>query len=282
MKDTKILEGLLEDCIEVLKVDVESMKCTFIKRGLSSYNESIWLDSYLNNLMCRVIDTNKELSKYLLCSERIISRYNERKKLSGFIRLAENNNNYRTLLFETVNLEGVIYIIWKEVDGELYTLTFKTIENLEHLSTHDVLTGLRNRLSYNKIIEKYDDWENVGVLYTDLNMLKSINDSKGHEYGDDYIIQYSNTLKKFFRIDDCYRLGGDEFVVIVRGIENNLFECKVREFLKIICNRTSKSIASVGYKWKESSKDILKVVRECEYLMYKDKEEYRKMTGRLR
>lgn len=83
----------------------------------------------------------------------------------------------------------------------------------------DGLTGLYNRNKYLDMVENYyPGCKNIAVVYCDLNNLKVMNDSKGHESGDQLLIDMADVLRKFNN-KKCltYRIGGDEFVMILEN-----------------------------------------------------------------
>ena len=89
---------------------------------------------------------------------------------------------------------------------------------LEHLINHDALTGLPNRAALLSYINKALNDQNtpdLAVLFIGLDGFKSINDTAGHDFGDEVLIAVATTLKSC--VDDDHivaRVGGDEFVVI--------------------------------------------------------------------
>jgi diguanylate cyclase (GGDEF)-like protein/PAS domain S-box-containing protein len=102
----------------------------------------------------------------------------------------------------------------------------KTEEDLKKKAYHDSLTGLPNRLLfYDRLemaIEHSKRYERkFAVVFIDLNDFKIINDTKGHEAGDDVLKQISNRLKHNIRkIDTVARIGGDEFLLLLEEIED--------------------------------------------------------------
>ena len=94
----------------------------------------------------------------------------------------------------------------------------KRIDQIEYLSYHDHLTGLYNRRFFEEEISRLDTERNlpITIVMGDVNGLKLINDSFGHEVGDELLIKTAEVISKECRNDDIVaRLGGDEFVVLL-------------------------------------------------------------------
>ncbi|HJV79421.1 sensor domain-containing protein [Noviherbaspirillum sp.] len=98
-------------------------------------------------------------------------------------------------------------------------------ERIQHLATHDSLTGLPNRVMFSHLVanaiasaQRYQ--RNCAVLFIDLDRFKFINDSLGHEAGDQLLKEISKRFKKALRASDVVaRLGGDEFVVLIQDLQ---------------------------------------------------------------
>lgn len=91
---------------------------------------------------------------------------------------------------------------------------------LEYASLTDLLTGLGNRRALEKALEKWTarDHELLGVISIDLDGLKQINDTLGHEWGDLLLREFGRALQETIRLQDqVYRPGGDEFVILLPG-----------------------------------------------------------------
>jgi diguanylate cyclase (GGDEF)-like protein len=99
-----------------------------------------------------------------------------------------------------------------------------TQEHLEHQAFHDALTGLANRLLFHDRVEHALSRRsgNAAVIYIDLNDFKPVNDTLGHDAGDELLKITADRLRASLRTADTpARLGGDEFAVLLTDIESD-------------------------------------------------------------
>jgi diguanylate cyclase (GGDEF)-like protein/PAS domain S-box-containing protein len=109
--------------------------------------------------------------------------------------------------------------------GVLYDITErKNLEQqLEHQALSDSLTGLANRALFLDRVEHAlarggRDEEPVTILFLDLDDFKTVNDSLGHEAGDELLVTVASRLKRCLRpADTVARLGGDEFAILLES-----------------------------------------------------------------
>jgi len=98
---------------------------------------------------------------------------------------------------------------------------------LHHYAHHDSLTSLPNRFLFNdrlhqSIKQARRSHSKIAVLFIDLDNFKGINDSMGHNIGDELLVQVAKRLKSQIRnTDTLARLGGDEFTIILDQIYSN-------------------------------------------------------------
>ncbi len=93
---------------------------------------------------------------------------------------------------------------------------------LEHKSQHDKLTGIYNRQKIDEVLIKVCHFserrkEKVSVIMFDIDHFKSVNDTYGHDVGDEILINLTDLIKSKIRDEDTFgRWGGEEFILIMR------------------------------------------------------------------
>lgn len=197
----------------------------------------------------------------------IMAPLNLKGKLIGFIGVDNLEMKMQTQI-ESV-LKPLAYFLVSSIDK------MSTEAMLEKYSFFDVLTGLFNRNRFIRDLDKFDSAlrQSVGVVYLDLNGLKSINDKLGHSYGDSVLVFAAKIIQTVFQEENIYRIGGDEYVVLCRGIEKEEFEKRVQELKNLfLINRECS--ASIGSKWSEDDRNIHQIVSQADELMYEDKKKY--------
>jgi diguanylate cyclase (GGDEF)-like protein len=90
---------------------------------------------------------------------------------------------------------------------------------LRHEAMHDPLTGLPNRRAFrHRLAREIEAGERFAVVLCDMDNLKQVNDTRGHEAGDRALEMLASALRSGLRrSDEAYRLGGDEFGIILPG-----------------------------------------------------------------
>ncbi len=108
-------------------------------------------------------------------------------------------------------------------------------QRIQHLAYHDALTGLPNRsLMQDRISQTISYAERSGkrlaVMFIDLDNFKNINDTLGHDVGDELLRQMSQRLTRSVRAHDTIaRQGGDEFIVLLDQLDNHVGASKVAQ-----------------------------------------------------
>ena len=146
---------------------------------------------------------------------------------------------------------------------------------LRHLAERDALTGLVNRHVWNASLAEEeralnDLGENAMVLIIDLDGLKTVNDTKGHACGDQYIVDAARVLQAQLRdIDIIARLGGDEFGAIVRNASKDEAKKLYERLRTAFCDAEIQ--VSTGYAMRLSSGNLATAVADADARMYGQK-----------
>ena len=154
-----------------------------------------------------------------------------------------------------------------QVDGDLF-LSWKRLESLFTAALSDPLTGLMNRLAYERRLR--EEWNrssrtntSIGVVVVDLDGFKKVNDTYGHIVGDELLVELGRKLEAAMRSYDVVaRFGGDEFVALCLGCSPGDIQIPVSRLLNSIAeielNVDGESIqiqASVGAAVRHSGFD---------------------------
>ena len=159
-------------------------------------------------------------------------------------------------------------------------------EQIHYLAYFDVLTGLPNRslffrLTDQALLEAKRDQAHAALLFVDLDRFKPINDSLGHEVGNQLLRRVATRLREALRAEDVVaRLGGDEFAVALFDIAQRDHAANVaRKLLDVlkepfrIHNHELKLGASIGIAiYPEDSPDTETLLRLADLAMYRAKQ----------
>lgn len=157
---------------------------------------------------------------------------------------------------------------------------------LLHLASHDVLTGLPNRSLFRERLEQgllqaRRRTERLAVLYVDLDLFKHVNDTLGHEAGDQVLKEVAQRLLACVRDSDTVaRVGGDEYLVCLSNVQDyedaTLVAAKIIETLSQPLHASAQEThvgASVGVSlFPDDGKDAGTLIRHADGAMYRAKE----------
>jgi two-component system, cell cycle response regulator len=121
-------------------------------------------------------------------------------------------------------------------------------ETLEHAALTDGLTGMQNRRYFDDALKEYlGEFQRigkpVGLMVLDLDHFKSVNDTHGHDVGDEVLRRVSQCLKDFTRYHDvAARVGGEEFAVVAPNMDLEL----LRKFAERIRKAISELVVESG------------------------------------
>lgn len=160
-------------------------------------------------------------------------------------------------------------------------------QELNHMATHDALTGLPNRLMFSQLLDHaiqsaHRNKKHLAVLFIDLDRFKIINDSLGHDAGDQLLKEMALRFRQTLRnVDVVGRLGGDEFVILVEDFHDlNQVEVLAHKILStvikpmILMGEECRVTASIGISvYPKDAEDEQTLMKNADIAMYFAKEE---------
>ena len=191
-------------------------------------------------------------------------------KLHGFLGI----DNPRSHMDALTLLTQLTYIIANELQKRLLT------EALTKKSYQDPLTGPNNRLAYDEMLDHLRGKEfPVGVGFLDINGMKWINDTLGHDMGNKVIQKICTILNEHIEQQYIYRISGDEFVMIWPDVDYKVFMSAAKKLEAALFDE--KNIASFGFVWgKEEDTGI--AVRKAEKAMQTAKNKFYAANAELK
>ena len=192
------------------------------------------------------------------------------------ISFRSRNDHWKKIILHPLSFKDGL------VDDVLYllidqTLTFGRFQEMKTLSELDQLTDLYNR---NKLLQMiHDDYQNLsscGILFFDMNNLKSANDTQGHDAGDRLICMVAESLRSVTgRSVQAFRYGGDEFLIVAcncpeEQLDTLILMCQNR--LNTLSARAGATVSvAVGKAWSAAPFDMHVLIHRADRDMYQNK-----------
>jgi diguanylate cyclase (GGDEF)-like protein len=203
--------------------------------------------------------------------------------VSGVIGIAINAQHVHTVRIVLNVLAAIIILLGCIISIRFSNKIFKKISNPLYLdaSNTDALTGLKNKNSFSVDMHNIEEGstERYSVVTADLNGLKNINDTRGHQAGDLYIQKAAQILKKATAGTDFipYRIGGDEFSIIVKDRSVSDLQALVDK-IEFLITEGNKSFGmpltmAIGYAKfdKELDRNFSMTIERSDAMMYENK-----------
>ncbi|WP_418179274.1 GGDEF domain-containing protein [Aliarcobacter lanthieri] len=213
-------------------------------------------------------------------------------------------NNQRNLVIHVVvknqdemkDLRYKIGIIKKYLEETKPILESKILMDvLRQKNLTDALTGLYNRKYLDEFVDKelleeIKDGSVYAIMFLDIDYFKMVNDTYGHDVGDDILRKLANTMKKSIGNDErIIRYGGEEFLILMKNpTEETAKELAVKinnEFAKIVFNYNGDSFSktvSIGYSFFPTDTDqFWKCIKYADMSLYEAKDSGRNKVIRF-
>ncbi|SDA20588.1 diguanylate cyclase (GGDEF) domain-containing protein [Ruminococcus sp. YE71] len=258
---------------ELLEIIAKGMKCTPYEVAFAWENDLAGSDCLLLDDLS-VIKERDPLWYESLCDFKInsIVLYSVRfsQTVVGFIWAANFDKTKMMHIKETLELTS--FLIGAVIANH------QLLSKLEIKSNIDELTQVGSRNFMNtRIKELKSDKsklpETFGLVFADLNGLKTVNDTEGHAAGDKLLSRAASLLKLAFGDHEIYRAGGDEFVVFCPNITEEAFERQTAQ-LRALADTTDDVSFAVGTEWISGDIDIDSAMDSADAKMYEDKNEF--------
>ena len=225
----------------------------------------------------------------------------EADRFNNIHRLEELNisaDNEIGLLFNSfvANMKESLYYMsnYNKAKDEIVDKE-KEIEEISQMTYVDGLTHAKNKAAYLKAVPELDaeiraGLTEVGVIMADVNNLKYVNDTFGHDAGDEYLNGSCKVLCNIFKHSPVFRTGGDEFLIILQGQDyddrNELLEEAKNSFIKSFNDESldpwKRYSASLGMDIYKSEDTIGDIVKRADKKMYDNKMNFKKQYGSYR
>lgn len=157
---------------------------------------------------------------------------------------------------------------------------------MKRLSEIDEMTGLYNRNKFLSMVEtEYSHVDKLCVIFWDINNLKQINDTFGHEAGDALITAVGRIIHSLTDFNKKgYRIGGDEFVIVIENPQEGELDNMLHKWDELITLQSQKVEieldVAVGYAFGEG-KEVDSIINEADELMYQKKKEQKMLKGKM-
>ena len=253
------ISALAGDFISIFIVDPESGRYREYSASLRSerdvpMREGADFFNDLRDLASRIVWPD-DLDQYLhaVTAENILNEISERGVFALTHRITAGGQpryvQFRTAMVEEKGGRRLIAGI-NDIDTQVRQEAEyrKRLSQAQAQAAVDALTGVKNKHSYLKAEEKINrqiagkNQPPFAVSVLDVNNLKKVNDTAGHQAGDDCLLQACRLICKTFKHSPVFRVGGDEFVVISQGEDY----ARVEELTALIEAHNKEALRSGG------------------------------------
>lgn len=240
---------------------------------------------------CAIIFEDNKLKKHAVkCGDPVF----EKKE-------GERNGNFICYQSDFVGNQSYVLLLNAEsgfdkdnaADVNLYNVIRLFIENsllkeqIVYDSEHDRMTGLFNKGKYMSLLEQgFGKPDTIAVFNMDVNNLKAMNDTYGHEMGDKLIIKAAESLKAVQSENILgFRLGGDEFMMIAKDIGKEAAKNLRTKWENETENLNKRDdgiplVIACGMAFGNGDYDLKSLLTEADRLMYEDKHKKKSSSDR--
>ena len=251
-------------------------KYVYANKACRDFYAERGIENIIGKTDAEINPDKKQVEKFMKDDQTVIETktpmFNE-----AILRGLDGNNIYKEVVKMplTDNYGNVNGIVGRSLD---ITEKKKAHERLEYLSYTDILTGAKNRTCFedkgNELSKK--EYLPLGVIMGDANGLKLVNDTFGHEEGDNLLKETVNVLKEACKDEgEVFRIGGDEFVILVPNASSSQCEKIINKIVKKCKEYDNKLFnlsISLGFSIKNDTEiELYEALKEAEDKVYRQK-----------
>lgn len=265
---------------------------TYNKVGNIYSNDRISMNARVGEILEDHIDETLSLDQFA-------------EEIREVFRLGGSNEDSRFRMLCKGSVSGQKYAVylslWPNTDQEsmkestllsvirLYLENGIMREKLIYDSEHDHLTGLYNKGKYLSMIEDtYLNQDSIAIFNFDVNNLKVMNDTYGHEAGDKLLIKAANSIRKVTsnRVHG-YRMGGDEFLMVACNVSTEETQTLLERWEKELDRLNTPEdgihcVIAVGVAYGKKEYNLPELMKTADQLMYEDKKRKKKPGEEIR
>ena len=214
----------------------------------------------------------------------------EGQKAESWDLLCTSTGKTYMVLTSTVLSDSGLIQLHHLVNSSVFTEMYRSISEyskfLQQQKDHDSMTGLFNKGRFLTLKESlFRNQDTIAIWNMDVNRLKQLNDTLGHESGDRLIRKAAESLKRIeARNVMPFRVGGDEFIMVAIHV--------TREEAEKICRRWEEGLAELnrkddgifceiacGFVFSEKGYDLDSLLAQADRLMYENKQQMKRVSG---
>lgn len=230
-----------------------------------------------------IITVNRVIIQPINKLSRAAAQFEHNKKVFSKLNLSRKDE-IGTLAQSMTKME-------EEIDGYISNLEKTTndlisareqAEQMNRAANIDALTKVRNKRAYDiKVKQLNESTHPYGILMIDLNELKDINDTYGHEKGDISLITLCQIICSVFKHAPVYRIGGDEFIVILESNDYDQREALIQSMSDAFAQHTrddsippwERVSAAIGFAEYDpmQTESVDQVLQRADAAMYENK-----------
>ena len=252
-----------------------------VQRVALQYYDSVNFDLGFASFIERYVveDDKKRLKEFALYDNLIKNVPQEGMYSTIFRRIVPDGFVYIQLCFtRAVGPDGEENIVCavRDVDALIREENERKERYKNAIKERDLdgLTGIRNRFCYENYLRALErmNFDSLSIIYIDADFLHELNNTEGHDAGDELIRCVAKEASNVWGIDNAFRIGGDEFVAFDYDMDRKKIMNRIDSFRRKMGEH--KYSVSVGFSHTDTKVDLQELITNAEKMMYEEKKKH--------